>query len=450
MAITALVGALIGAAGTSLLHNLFGLSAFGEAKDTAVNRIFKSSRTPLESIVRLYLWKVKDDKWFYGKMAAYGYSEKVADEIAGSQELWMDTGSIIRLGFRHKEDDQTIADTLVAHGWNEGDALKMVESAHFYPAPADLVHWQAREVFEDKAIAKYGLLDELGDVSKDEFYKAGMNDEQIANYWKAHWEHPGWTQIQEMLYRADLTEEDVWEWFRLVEIPPFWRDKMIKMQYHPYTRVDVRRMHKIDVLHDEDLVPAYMALGFDEEHAKGMTEFTIEYNKGTDTVTQKDLTRTMLEKGYKLKLIMPGDFEKSLVAIGYDDKEAEFIRTLIDEDQYQDHIDDQVKLVVKQLTSGIIDPVTAETKLAEYGISNEQIEIEINQAEQRKLESIRMPTIDHIKSWVAHHVIEVEGARTWLADLDYPQKAIDNYIQDWTEADKREEAAQQAGSEAME
>ncbi|GAI33122.1 unnamed protein product, partial [marine sediment metagenome] len=32
---------------------------------------------------------------------------------------------------------------------------------------------------------------------------------------------------------------DVWEWFRMVEIPPFWRENLTKLIWEIPTRVDV-------------------------------------------------------------------------------------------------------------------------------------------------------------------------------------------------------------------
>ncbi|GAI57740.1 unnamed protein product, partial [marine sediment metagenome] len=68
-------------------------------------------------------------------------------------------------------------------GSDEQEAIKAL--SQLLPSPQDLVTWQAREVFEPEMIEKYGLLDEVDLLQRDLFYKVGMSDEMIENYWKA-------------------------------------------------------------------------------------------------------------------------------------------------------------------------------------------------------------------------------------------------------------------------
>jgi len=146
------------------------------------------------------------------------------------------------------------------YNWDRIDALKF--ATQFYPNPADLVNWQAKEVFEPDMISRYGLDSEYGNIDKEPFYKAGMTDEQILNYWRAHWEHASWNQVVEMLHRGQMTESEVWDWFRLVEIPPFWRDKLIHMAYNVPTRVDVRRFYDLKTIDEARLREIYASQGY--------------------------------------------------------------------------------------------------------------------------------------------------------------------------------------------
>ncbi|GAI26817.1 unnamed protein product [marine sediment metagenome] len=131
MAIPAFLAGTIGFLGGQIL----GIGSIGQAKDTALNRLFPITPTPVDSIVRLRLWEVKDDTWYYGKMKAHGYGEGVAKEILTSNRTWQDTSSIIRWGWRNDKPDNEIVTILVSHGWQESDAIRMVEVAHFYPSP---------------------------------------------------------------------------------------------------------------------------------------------------------------------------------------------------------------------------------------------------------------------------------------------------------------------------
>jgi len=184
----------------------------------------------------------------------------------------LDPLSIITAWRRDAETYNWLFDDLREQGWSDEriEALKFFTL--FYPAPADLVNWQAKEVFEPNMVAKYGLKDELGELKRESFYKAGMSDEQIDNFWMAHWEHPELRTVVEMLRRTDFSEDDMRAWFRLVEIPPFWRDKLIQISYEVPTRVDVRRWWDMRTITEERLREVYTHQGY---HGKDLDDYVL-------------------------------------------------------------------------------------------------------------------------------------------------------------------------------
>lgn len=271
-----------------------------------------------------------------------------------------------------RRDPETYAglfDDLRDQGWSDEriEALKFVTL--FYPAPQDLVRWQAREVFEPNMVRKYGLDDELGGVTREPFYKAGMTDEQITNYWRAHWEHASWQQVVEMLHRGLMTEQDVRDWFRVVEIPPYWRDKLIASSWNVPTRVDVRRfwdMRTIDEArlrevytaqgyHGKDLddyvlwtkvyvdFPTLLArwkngwitlddvrrrlveLGMPADRAEELLQEKIQAEGATRTSSERDLTKTDIYKGVKQERITRLEGLELLMDLGYDENEASYL-----------------------------------------------------------------------------------------------------------------------------
>jgi len=254
-------------------------------------------------------------------------------------------------------------------GWSDEriEALKFVTL--FYPAPADLIRWQAREVFEPEMIARYGLDSEFEAIEKEPFYKAGMTDEQILNYWRAHWEHASWMQVVEMLHRGLLTEEQVYDWFRVVEIPPFWRDLLIQTAYTWPTRVDVRRWWDMRTIDETELRRLYSGMGYRGVNLDNYVLWTKVYvafpdlmarwTKGWITIDDvrreltglgmpaerveemiqmkvkpqeperveegKALTKSEIYKGVKKELITWGEGIELLRDLGYDEDEADYI-----------------------------------------------------------------------------------------------------------------------------
>ncbi|GAJ04990.1 unnamed protein product, partial [marine sediment metagenome] len=146
------------------------------------------------------------------------------------------------IAFRRKyKEFAKVENDLREQGWSEDRIAALKFTTLYYPSPAELVHWTAREVFEPEMVSKYGLTAGMDKLRREDFYKAGMDDEQIDNHWIAHWEHASWMQVVEMLHRGIITEQDVKDWFPLVEVAPYWADNLIKIAYTWPTRVDVRR-----------------------------------------------------------------------------------------------------------------------------------------------------------------------------------------------------------------
>jgi len=260
-------------------------------------------------------------------------------------------------------------------------------------------------------IARYGLDSEFGAIDKEPFYKAGMTDEQILNYWRAHWEHASWMQVVEMLHRGLMTEEQVWDWFRVVEIPPFWRQLLIDTAYTWPTRVDVRRWWDMRTIDETELRRLYSGMGYrgvnldnyvlwtkvyvafpdlmarwskgwitlDEVKSEltglGMPADRVEEMiqtkikpEGIDRVSgERDVTKTDIYKGVKQGVITRGEGIELLIELGYDEDEADYLLTInIPQDEEAVVVKDRELTkadILSGLKTAIITPAEALTKL---------------------------------------------------------------------------------------
>uniref|UniRef100_A0A6M3IDS2 Uncharacterized protein n=1 Tax=viral metagenome TaxID=1070528 RepID=A0A6M3IDS2_9ZZZZ len=179
-------------------------------------------------------------------------------------------------------------------GWSEDriEALKFITL--FIPTADEQTHWLAREVFEPEMVARYGLDSELPNYEETDFSKIGVTPEQMANKWAAHWEHASYMQIREMLRRGVLSLDKtmpsppttragwdardaegykaMYDWYRLVEIPPFWRDRLTEMAFEVPTRVDVRRFWDMRTIDEERLRSIYHSQGY---HGKDLDDYIL-------------------------------------------------------------------------------------------------------------------------------------------------------------------------------
>ena len=286
-----------------------------------------------------------------------------------AQTYRLDPISLITGWRRDPETFEKYFNDLRDQGWSDDriEALKFFTL--FMPSAQDLVNWQAKEVFEPKMIAKYGLDDEFEAIDLTLFEKIGVTREQALNYWRAHWEHPELRTIIEMLRRTGFTEEDMSDWFRLVEIPPFWRDKLIEISYEVPTRVDVRRWWDMRTITEERLREIYAWQGY---HGKDLDDYVlwtkvyvafpdliarwkngwitinevrselVEYGMPADrveelletkfkatagehTAAERDITKTDIIKGVKKGVITRGEGMELLMDMGYDEADADYI-----------------------------------------------------------------------------------------------------------------------------
>lgn len=417
------------------VHRLLSAGPIQEGFEAATWNLKPNLRTPQSVCVQLRLWGIYDEETYYSKMQFLGYDETKADEFVTTGEMWLDSRSVIVAGWREGLDEETIVNDLVGHGWKMEEAERLMTASRYQPGPSDLIHWQAKEVFEPKKIVKYGLDDEFGELELDEFYKVGMDDKQILNHWRAHWEHASWTQVQQMLFRRLISEEEVWEWFKLVEIPPFWRQLMIDSVYHPLTRVDVRRMHRVKTLTDEDLVWAYMDVGFSKKNAELMAEFTIAYNAGPEDAEAINLTRAQVESAYRIGFIGSGEATEYLEEMEYSDEEITFVLALIDHSKSIEVSSNWISILRAQVKSGLITPQQAADKLASLGFSSGAVESYTQLFTAYAAEPDKLPSKTDVKTWFVADIISPTEVGTYLSNLGYCDRDIEHYKDQWGAVD---------------
>ena len=248
------------------------------------------------------------------------------------------------------------------------EALK--RATEVIPTPQDAVSFLAHEVFEPEVIEKYGLGEEWAEVDKTIFAEIGISEELAYYYWVNHWQHPSFTQMVELRRRELVTDDDIYEWFRLVEIPPHWRPFLMELMWEVPTRVDIRRFWDMETIdeprlrelygkhgyHDQDLedyvlwTKVYVALpdliarykngwiteedvvielvnkGMSEERALELMQTKVKAPAQADRMQgTRLLTRALIIKGAKLGHIDQAQTIERLMGLNYGRDEAEFI-----------------------------------------------------------------------------------------------------------------------------
>lgn len=372
----------------------------------------------------------------FNKGGYHDWQWPIMEELS---ELRLDPITSINLHRRFGEKYPDILKEMKDQGWTDERIEQLLDATLFYPGPGDLVNWQAKEVFEPAMIEKYGLKEELEGIERDPFYKAGMDDEQIANFWMAHWQHASWTQVQDMLFRGIINEDDVRAWFRLVEIPPFWRQKLIDTAYHTYTRVDVRRMHKLEIIDDAGLLQAYKDLGYNEERAQHMVEFTIAYNEDppdnekTDEEKEKDkerdLTKSDILNGYRDGLLLLDEARISLASLRYSNEEVNYYIARVNYENEQDDVSAQLRYYHDAYIRSVMTRNEIIDKMGELNLEGSRQERLFAIWDLERMARVTKPTKAEILSFLRKEIITPNEAKEELLGLGYSERYVGWYLE---------------------
>jgi len=366
----------------------------------------------------------------YGMLFSTALATPVMQEINSKMlKTPIDPATLVRLKYKNMMPDAEYGIQMGYHGFGDMQKKAYEDDYLFYPTPQDLTHWIAKEVFEPDSISKYGLLNEFGNLDLDLFLKAGVSEEQVKNFWIAHWDAPSFTQITKMMFRGLITEEDVYEWYRLVEIPPFWRDKLTKIQYHPYTRVDIRRMFTAGTVDRETVKRTYLDLGYDEERAENLTV----WSTAEKLSKERDLTKTEILRLYSEGQLTTDRAAEQIKALGYDEEESKLILLITE----LKRIDAEEKDLIATWTDLFkIHKITIEefeTNLNELDITEIKKNRLLAKAQRTEQSFITLPDKKDLKTWYQKKIIGTPAFIVRMQGLGYSVTDIANYLKEMEE-----------------
>ncbi|KKK54448.1 hypothetical protein LCGC14_3084650, partial [marine sediment metagenome] len=276
----------------------------GTAADAFV-RAAEQLLGPGEQLGMLIRGVIPPDR-FTSELARLGVSDESAAALAQMAETLLDPGTLIRAKFRGAPIAGSYEGEMGRLGYTPQAAQTFEAATKIIGGPSDMIRWAVREVFTPEIVAELGLADEFPSEFVAEAAKIGMDEPIAKNEWMAHWVLPSIQQGFAMLHRrvkkpdgSTFEIEDMDRLLRVQDVMPFFRGMLTQIAFRPFTRVDVRRMHKMGVLDATEVKSAYMDIGFDDEKATAMTEFTIQFNTEGD----RDLTKTEILRALDRRVI---------------------------------------------------------------------------------------------------------------------------------------------------
>jgi len=394
--------------------------------DKQINILLNILRPMLspDELSRLCIRGVITKNEFIDLMEKQGFTKTQAEQILSLYRAMLGVSEYRELYLRREITEEEHDQALRKLGFKDSDIAYLKKLYYYIPSPSDLVRMAVREAWNDDVAEKFGYDEEFPEEFAEWAEKQGMSREWAKRYWRAHWDLPSPTMGYEMLHRGIITEEELDMLLKTADYPRFWREKLIKLSYSPYTRVDVRRMYQLGILSKEDVFKAYKDLGYDDEHARNLTEFTVA---GAST-SERDLTKSEILKGYRYKLLDREEAKEALMKMGYDEEEAEYYIALEDYNEEKERKEEVIKRTKTEFTKGIIDRNEVYKRLSEINLQSKEIDYYLSIWDTSRQAKPKQPSLADLKSFFKARVIDEKTFREELSNLGYSDKYIDWYV----------------------
>ena len=303
------------------------------------------------------------------------------------------------------------------------------------PPIGDLIRMVVRDTFEPDVVEAGQLSDGFENFPVETAEELGISNYWAEKYWQAHWMLPSLQQGFEMLHRDKISQDELLALFKAADLAPGYWEPMQAISYRPYTRVDVRRMHALGVLDEEQVLRSYLDLGYDQEKASNLTAFTLAYNDSTkkvERVKERDLTKSDIIGMYNDGVLERDQTYDYLVAIGYSDSEA---TVLIEREDIQADIKERkadIENVINQAKIKAITYEDAQDRLAALDLTRTETNKALASLSRASQTRTRTPSKSDLDNWLALNLITPGDYAEELRTLGYADRYVDLYVEETT------------------
>lgn len=361
-----------------------------------------------------------------------GYAEPLARTILSLTEQFPPEQEIMALWHRGLLSEAHVDQALKAQNRTAEFIKAQKEGSFPLPPIGDLITMAVREVFTPGLAESFGLFEDFPEAFAKEAEKQGLTREWATRYWGAHWALPSPQQGFEMLHRGAIGPEKLQELLRALDVMPGWRKPLTDIAFNPYTRVDIRRMHQLGVLDDDDVFIAHLELGYDTEKADKLTQFVLRLNRdksADDDVELGKLSRTVILGFFSDGLITRDRAKELLQGLGFTPEASElFVETEeLEEERRQRKI--RTATIVELAGKGILTFEEATDRLNQLGLSTVEVEKAVAQILEEQERKLKLPTKAEAAELFRARIIGQSEFDAVLIAIGYPEKWRKAFIQ---------------------
>jgi hypothetical protein len=345
------------------------------------------------------------------KPVAYWLNSVIRPEILDVETL--------RTSFLREEiSDTDVNWNLQRWGFDDKKIETIKKTWKWIPGPTDLIRLAVRESFTPPLVLDY----ESADYKK--WMKKQGAEDWSDMFWHAHWVLPSISELSEMVHRNVIDDET---WKKFVTLNDYWPpmvDNFKKIIYTPFTRVDIRRMYNSGVIDEEGVTRAYKDIGYDEEKAAKLTEFT----KALKTGTAKDLTLSMIVKSFKQGNTSRDAALEMIVDLGYEEDEADFILSLYEQQTKEESRELSQSKFDAMFQLGLIDREELKRNLIALNYSTDAAENLVKIEEAKRDGKITLLPLGTLREALRRKILEPEDFIKRAKRLGYQDDEIEIVI----------------------
>lgn len=367
-----------------------------------------------------------------------GYTVEDAGRYLDLTQAVPPTGDLLALWLRDLVTDEDLTRALHRQGFAPEWQARLRAASALIPPVQDLITMAVREAFTPEIAERFGQFENFPPAFAEWGAKQGLTEDWSRRYWAAHWSLPSAEQGFDMLHRRKpgtneplITPQELDLLLRALDVMPFWRDKLTQIAFHPFTRVDIRRMHQQRVLSDREVLVAHLELGYDQFKAELLTEFVLKLNRRAPAEDDEELgrlSRTTILGFYEDGLLTKERAKQLLVDLRHTPEAADLYLQGVDLEGERKDRKAEADLIIDMAEAGTLTFAQAADKLRQAGL--EQIEVEraltrLLRAEQRK---VKLPSQNDGEKFYLARFITAAQYRDLLIRQGYAAVWADAFI----------------------
>jgi hypothetical protein len=386
----------------------------------AANRVTKPFRLPINVTWLAKRRGLGDDKINLGDLYDIGWNDERIGLANDVQETRLDAGAIGQLVLRGEMSQAQMVDELYKQGWKREHVEQLAKLLAIIPSPNDLIAMAVKEAWDDTFAATAGTDSEFPADFATWAQKQGLSSDWCKRYWRAHWQLPSAGQGFEMFHRGIITERELDQLLKALDISPAWRSKLRGITYNVYTRVDVRRLYNKNILTRDQVKQNYLALGYDNDHAENLTAFTVKDATGTDT----EATKTDVLAGYSTGLLTKQEAIDWLKELDYPADLAEFYIAKEDAKREQARKSKRIASVQRLYIGGDITSPEASARLTGLGLTGNEISTYLDDWKIERDAKTEKPSPGQLETLLKQDIITEADYRSGLLSAGWQDKYV--------------------------